>query len=581
MRVLVVDQDATLLEALVRALAGQFTIDILTNKSDCIDLLRKTEFEVLVACERLADGSGLELLGQVAKRAPDTLRVFAAERERLALLRGKLGPFNLFATLAYPIEPRKLLSTLVAAAEDLHSEGGSKPIEHIVLSSEPEPVPQQPPPPARPVPPQVRQRVSRHAAQAAAPAQTAPTAKAPTATKAPPAAAAPPARKAQPPRQPPRELTPPAPPSAPKPFAALDGAAEIAVAARASIHEPRGPATRTAFVAGAGVAVAVVGVVLAFRFLAGGHHQTRTASTVPVPTPPHYTQEVVDLVTGVESDFTRDDFRKAESDVQRLRSLAPDHPRLPFFQSLIAHHAGNRRAEPPTKVATVHAPTSVPVQPHKEPSGAVATRASSSHSADDNAEAARPQAKPPAPKAPEVAPPAPAPASPSPRAPSTSDEGTQFAAATTAIAAPRGPMTDAPPAAPAGGSTFSGRTVEDSNGAAAAVPTPAPTPNRHRLGSGEPPPVVAPAKLKRQVAPDYPQAAARQGLEGFAEVRFTVTAQGTVTDVSIVESTPPDVFDKAATDAVRRWRYDPRTVDGQPTETQLQVKLQFKLDSKK
>src|SRR5690242_2008630 len=138
MRVLVVDQDATLLEALVRALAGQFTIDILTNKADCVDLLRKTEFEVIVACERLADGSGLELLGQVAKRAPDTLRVFAAERERLALLRGKLSPFDLFATLAYPIEPRKLLSTLVAATEDLHSQGGSAPIEHIVLSSEPE-----------------------------------------------------------------------------------------------------------------------------------------------------------------------------------------------------------------------------------------------------------------------------------------------------------------------------------------------------------------------------------------------------------------------------------------------------------
>src|SRR6185503_1592416 len=175
MRVLVVDQDATMLEALVRALAGQFTIDILTNKSDCVDLLRKTEFEVIVACERLADGSGLELLGQVAKRAPGTLRVFAAERERLALLRGKLGPFDLFATLAYPIEPRKLLSTLVAAAEDLHSEGGSAPIEHIVLSSEPEPA--APPPPPKSAPPRVRQ---------SAPQRTPQTAVAPRARAAPP-----------------------------------------------------------------------------------------------------------------------------------------------------------------------------------------------------------------------------------------------------------------------------------------------------------------------------------------------------------------------------------------------------------
>jgi len=152
-------------------------------------------------------------------------------------------------------------------------------------------------------------------------------------------------------------------------------------------------------------------------------------------------------------------------------------------------------------------------------------------------------------------------------------------------------------------STFSGRTVADSTaasagatagaaaaiagatavtaGATAAVPTPSPTPNPHRLGSGEPPPVVAPAQLTRRVAPDYPQAAVRQGIEGFAEVRFTVTAKGTVSDVSIVQSTPPEIFDRAAIDAVRRWRYEPRTVDGKPTETQLQVKLQFKLDPKK
>jgi protein TonB len=130
-------------------------------------------------------------------------------------------------------------------------------------------------------------------------------------------------------------------------------------------------------------------------------------------------------------------------------------------------------------------------------------------------------------------------------------------------------------------STFSGRTVADSTGATAAAPTPPSTPNPHKLGSGEPPPVVAPAQLTRRVAPDYPQAAVRQGIEGFAEVRFTVTAKGTVSDVSIVESTPPDIFDRAAIDAVRRWRYEPRTVDGQPTETQLQVKLQFKLDSRK
>jgi protein TonB len=49
--------------------------------------------------------------------------------------------------------------------------------------------------------------------------------------------------------------------------------------------------------------------------------------------------------------------------------------------------------------------------------------------------------------------------------------------------------------------------------------------------------------------------------------------------VAVVKAEPAEVFDHAATEAVRRWRYDPRTVDGQPVESESQVHLQFKLDS--
>src|SRR6516162_10218453 len=117
MRVIVVDHDSTMLEAVVRALRDHFVIDAVTNKADCVDLLRQNEFDVIVACEQLEDGSGLELLGQVARRWPATLRVFAADRERLRLLQGRLAPFELFQALSYPINPDKLLATLTLARE--------------------------------------------------------------------------------------------------------------------------------------------------------------------------------------------------------------------------------------------------------------------------------------------------------------------------------------------------------------------------------------------------------------------------------------------------------------------------------
>src|ERR1700722_10821787 len=116
MRVLVVDQDSTLLTAITQTLGEYFSIDAVTTKADCLDLVRLNDFEVIVAGERLEDGSGLELLGQLARSRPDMLRIFAAERERLRLLKGRLGPFGLFRTLTYPIQPRQLLAALSAAA---------------------------------------------------------------------------------------------------------------------------------------------------------------------------------------------------------------------------------------------------------------------------------------------------------------------------------------------------------------------------------------------------------------------------------------------------------------------------------
>src|ERR1700754_5259526 len=92
MRVLVVDQDSASNLAITRSLRDLFTVDCVTNKGDCLDLLRSNDYEVIVATERLEDGSGLELLGTISKKWPAVLRIFAAERQQLQLLRGQLGP---------------------------------------------------------------------------------------------------------------------------------------------------------------------------------------------------------------------------------------------------------------------------------------------------------------------------------------------------------------------------------------------------------------------------------------------------------------------------------------------------------
>lgn len=87
--------------------------------------------------------------------------------------------------------------------------------------------------------------------------------------------------------------------------------------------------------------------------------------------------------------------------------------------------------------------------------------------------------------------------------------------------------------------------------------------------------MVQEAKLIRRVNPDYPSAAKKDGVAGSVDLEITVSAQGAVENVSVVQATPPEMFDKSAVAAVRKWKYDPRFVDGLPSQAHLKVHLEF------
>ena len=337
MRVLVVDQDSTLLTAITRTLGEYFSIDAVTTKADCLDLVRLNEFEVIVAGERLEDGSGLELLGSLARTRPDMLRIFAAERERLKLLKGRLGPFGLFRTLSYPIEPRQLLAALSAAAgieeevEETNGGAGVRPASSARLSTVARPQPQTftfAPAPARaqaaraPSAP-VNQRASHAASRSQSPAAPSPTpgqksrGVRPTTV----ASAAPASRQA------PRQPTP----------AALAAASKLDIVTRPKGFPPAGETSpaRSAFVVGAGVILVLGGLALSFKIFNTKDEPVKIATNATAMRGPHFPPEVVKLVADTEVAFQQDDFKTARTDVAALQQIAPDHPRLPFFESLL------------------------------------------------------------------------------------------------------------------------------------------------------------------------------------------------------------------------------------------------------
>lgn len=517
MRVLVVDQDSALLTAITQLLGEYFTIDAVTTKADCLDLLRVNDFEVIVAGERLADGSGLELLGQMGRDRPDMLRIFAVDRERLKLLKGRLRPFRLFRTLAYPIEPRQLLAALSAAAG---IEEEIEPPEETAAEPAPATV--------GPSPVEVTVRSVRQPAMAV---QT----RVPTATQAMVEAPAPRAHREV------HDFTlvdeEPAPPPQPKPRKgsksrsgarvgppgdaarggrqptpeALAVGSRLAAASRAKAFPPplmEPHVRRSAFVVSAGVLVVLGVIAVAFRVF--NTNDTPTFSTANLATQTaHDPPEVIKLVADTELALQEDDFKAARTDIAALQQIAPTHPRLPFFEALLAKHEAEV-ATPPSGPAHWFSRHVAPPPKVNNPPARVAASPSSSRT-------------------------------PIPTSPIRARPGTP---------APR--ATEAP-------STFTGKTVEDSNKPASFTKEP---------------------ELIKRVAPEYPEDAARKGIEGAVDLAFVVSANGDVSDVTIVHSEPSGIFNRAAIAAVRRWKYQPSTVNGVAVDAHVQLRMTFKLDGR-
>ena len=88
---------------------------------------------------------------------------------------------------------------------------------------------------------------------------------------------------------------------------------------------------------------------------------------------------------------------------------------------------------------------------------------------------------------------------------------------------------------------------------------------------------TAPVPLER-VPVQYPPRAAAKRLSGFVTVSMLVTSEGAVDDLRVLEARPPGVFDQAALDAVRQWRFQPATYEGRPVTMRVRQTLRFGLE---
>jgi TonB family protein len=84
--------------------------------------------------------------------------------------------------------------------------------------------------------------------------------------------------------------------------------------------------------------------------------------------------------------------------------------------------------------------------------------------------------------------------------------------------------------------------------------------------------VRAPAKIV-DVAPVLPESARKAGIHGVVILELTIGTDGAVTNARVLRSIP--LLDAAALEAVRQWRFEPTSLNGQPVPVILTATVPF------
>jgi TonB family protein len=113
---------------------------------------------------------------------------------------------------------------------------------------------------------------------------------------------------------------------------------------------------------------------------------------------------------------------------------------------------------------------------------------------------------------------------------------------------------------------------------AAAPPPPPPPPLPAMTGKpiGLPQRVsagVMAGNLISNVVPVYPEEAKAQHVQGAVVLRARISKEGTVKDVQVISGPPPLIV--SAIDAVRQWKYKPYLLNGEPTEVDTTININY------
>jgi TonB family protein len=82
---------------------------------------------------------------------------------------------------------------------------------------------------------------------------------------------------------------------------------------------------------------------------------------------------------------------------------------------------------------------------------------------------------------------------------------------------------------------------------------------------------------RRDVPAIYPREALLNEVEGWVDLEFTISAEGVPSDIKVKAAEPARMFEFAASQALRQWRFEPILRDGTPRARRATLRMEFKL----
>ena len=82
-------------------------------------------------------------------------------------------------------------------------------------------------------------------------------------------------------------------------------------------------------------------------------------------------------------------------------------------------------------------------------------------------------------------------------------------------------------------------------------------------------------KVQSRPPLEYPAEAAKNGIKGYVIINILIAKDGSVEIAKVLESQPAGVFDNAALNAVRSWRFSPAMYKAKPVKIWAKQKIRF------